>query len=320
MSGARHPNRHLRWSAAVAEIIILYQGPIVTRDEARSKGLLRFFTGIPCPHGHIDERYVSCNRCVECALISANKTYHENHDREVERRRDYYYRITKGRRRILSPRLYTGDITIYYSGPIISRVDAETLGLRHYFTGEHCARGHIAQRTVKRGSCIICKREQVKEYQKRHPEKVAEFAQRRKDSGSAAESSRRYYQSKANRPKINARRRKRNADDPLTRIRNCLRARLSAALKSSNLKKSLATYELIGCSIPDLINHIERQFASKMKWENYGKIWHIDHIIPVASFDLSKEEEQRACFHFTNLRPMLKKPNHSKGGKRTLLL
>ncbi len=42
-----------------------------------------------------------------------------------------------------------------------------------------------------------------------------------------------------------------------------------------------------------------------MNWENYGKFgWHIDHIIPCDSFDLTKEEEQRRCFHYSNLQPL----------------
>ena len=49
-----------------------------------------------------------------------------------------------------------------------------------------------------------------------------------------------------------------------------------------------------------------------MTWENYGE-WHIDHRKPCASFDLTKEEEQKMCFHFTNLQPMWASMNISKG-------
>ena len=41
-----------------------------------------------------------------------------------------------------------------------------------------------------------------------------------------------------------------------------------------------------------------------MTWENYGKYWHIDHIVPCYYFDLLKEEEQKRCFHYTNLQPL----------------
>ena len=51
-----------------------------------------------------------------------------------------------------------------------------------------------------------------------------------------------------------------------------------------------------------------------MSWDNYGK-WHIDHIIPCASFDLADETQQRLCFHFTNLQPLEASENMRKGCK-----
>ena len=52
-----------------------------------------------------------------------------------------------------------------------------------------------------------------------------------------------------------------------------------------------------------------------MTFENYGDYWHMDHIKPCASFDLNDEEEQKKCFHYTNLQPMEGKENMSKGSK-----
>ena len=53
-----------------------------------------------------------------------------------------------------------------------------------------------------------------------------------------------------------------------------------------------------------------------MTWKNWGvKGWHLDHIIPCASFDLSLPEEQKKCFHYTNLQPLWAEDNLSKGSK-----
>ena len=52
--------------------------------------------------------------------------------------------------------------------------------------------------------------------------------------------------------------------------------------------------------------HLESQFKPEMNWENHGKIWEIDHIKPCISFDLTNIEQQKQCFHYTNLQPLFK--------------
>ena len=51
-----------------------------------------------------------------------------------------------------------------------------------------------------------------------------------------------------------------------------------------------------------------------MNWENYGK-WHIDHIKPISKFDMTDQEEQKKCFHWSNLQPLWAEENISKGDK-----
>ena len=89
-----------------------------------------------------------------------------------------------------------------------------------------------------------------------------------------------------------------------------LRTRVYKALKGHD--KSLSTMFLIGCDIDYLMYHLQEQFVGGMSWDNYGD-WHVDHRLPCASFDLSKESEQRACFHYTNLQPLWAKENLKKG-------
>jgi hypothetical protein len=78
---------------------------------------------------------------------------------------------------------------------------------------------------------------------------------------------------------------------------------------------------LIGCEIDYLMYHLQHKFKKGMTWDNHGsgnngkgmKEWHIDHIKPCSSFDLSKPEEQQKCFHYTNLQPLWVKENWKKG-------
>jgi hypothetical protein len=60
--------------------------------------------------------------------------------------------------------------------------------------------------------------------------------------------------------------------------------------------------------------HIASQFRDGMTWENHGQ-WEIDHIKPVASFNLVEVDEQRKAFHFTNLQPLWKSENRRKADK-----
>jgi hypothetical protein len=92
------------------------------------------------------------------------------------------------------------------------------------------------------------------------------------------------------------------------------RKRLWDALKGNN--KSASTLNLLGCTVEFFKNYIEAKFVSGMSWDNYGE-WHIDHIKPCASFDLSVDSEQIACFHYTNLQPLWAKDNISKGARLT---
>jgi len=96
------------------------------------------------------------------------------------------------------------------------------------------------------------------------------------------------------------------------KITKGLRSRIREALKGKS--KSQHTLGLLDCSIKQLKQHLENLFKPGMTWNNYGN-WHIDHIKPCALFDLSKPEEQRKCFHYTNLQPLWATDNLKKGAK-----
>jgi hypothetical protein len=103
-------------------------------------------------------------------------------------------------------------------------------------------------------------------------------------------------------------------NDKNYRLRFLMRARLRKALLAQNAIKSKKTIEYIGCSIEKLRGYLEAKFTDGMTWENQGS-WHVDHIMPLSSFDLTKEYEiHRAC-HYTNLQPLWAKENIRKGAK-----
>jgi hypothetical protein len=105
----------------------------------------------------------------------------------------------------------------------------------------------------------------------------------------------------------------RQASDIQYVLRGRISKRILAAL-SRGLKKAGPTTELLGCDIPTLRAHLEALFLPGMTWEN-RRLWHVDHIRPCASFNLLDPEQQRCCFHYTNLQPLWAPDNIRKSDK-----
>ncbi len=95
-----------------------------------------------------------------------------------------------------------------------------------------------------------------------------------------------------------------------------IRRLVISGLKRQEVKKSQKTLKLLGCTRNELHKYIESKFKEGMDWTNYGyKGWHLDHIIPISSFDLNDPREQAKCFHYTNLQPLWHYDNFAKGDK-----
>jgi hypothetical protein len=126
-----------------------------------------------------------------------------------------------------------------------------------------------------------------------------------------------YNKNKKHLIKIDTKRKKERRKTDLNYKIICnLRGRISQALKSQKTHKDNSTLELLGCSKQELVEHLESQFQDGMSWENYGLYgWHIDHIIPVSSFDLSEPNQFKKCFHFSNLQPLWAIDNLRKSNK-----
>ena len=104
---------------------------------------------------------------------------------------------------------------------------------------------------------------------------------------------------------------KKYQSDPSYNLVIRLRSRVYVALKGKC--KSAATQELLGICADECRKYIEAQFTEAMTWQNI----HVDHIVPCASFDFTDPEQQRQCFHYTNLQPLLAKENLSKSATIT---
>lgn len=111
----------------------------------------------------------------------------------------------------------------------------------------------------------------------------------------------------------NAYKLKRMQNDPGFKMLRKLRDRHSKAVKAAGMNKRFRTTEVLGCTAEELKQYIEKQFKGNMNWENYGKVWHIDHIYPLALIDWNNSLEVARYCHYTNLQPLTVQENLTKG-------
>ena len=160
------------------------------------------------------------------------------------------------------------------------------------------------------------------EYRGKHKEKLREWGKRWREENKARalEGQRKWRQENRRRcnDTRNEYRKRRLVVDPAYRLLCLTRGRIKSALKG--LRKPAPTTQLLGAPLPDVLRHIERQFRRGMTWDNWGKVWHVDHIRPLAGFELSDPDQLAQACHFTNLRPLAVKENLSKGAKQVFLI
>lgn len=156
-------------------------------------------------------------------------------------------------------------------------------------------------------------------YYARHKDKYR--ARYERDRAALLEQQRRYREVNREKARATSRRwyhrnpargKQRLAADPQARLANALRKRLNMAVRRG-CKAGSAVADL-GCTIAALKVRFEAMFEPGMTWENYGD-WHIDHIVPLVTFDLTDRQQLLRACHYTNLQPLWREANLRKGAK-----
>jgi hypothetical protein len=115
---------------------------------------------------------------------------------------------------------------------------------------------------------------------------------------------------KQNKERLYQTQRLRYKNDINYKLSQNLRNRIKNAIIKNKDLSDIKARELLGCTLEEVRIYIESRFTEGMSWTNYGlKGWHIDHIKPINTFDLSDSEQRKQCFHYTNLRPLWAKDN-----------
>jgi hypothetical protein len=164
--------------------------------------------------------------------------------------------------------------------------------------------------------CKICCKEIDKLYRKNNRDKVLNASKKYDDSNRLElnrKARERYVIDKPSKIAYSIKyQNERYKKDAFYATKHKLRTRLQSAFRVSSWYKNTGTTKMLGCNYEVAFNHIEKQFIKGMNWEN-RTLWHIDHIIPLAS--AKTEEELIKLCHYTNLQPLWAEDNLKKGSK-----
>lgn len=235
----------------------------------------------------IRKRTYYCRKCYR----EKRKSYDQPYQKE--------YRKRKRREQGIGPRVY----------PPITKCCVCSVTL----TPENISPSRIKHHTYR---CHSCQTQYTRNWHKAHPHRHRERLEER-------------MRDPAEKEKIIAQRKARRKREYLKRgitisgkIESSLRGRLYKAIVAQTTSKTAHTSDLVGCSIAEVIKHLESLWSSGMTWENYGAYrkgkpmtWNVDHIKPIASFDLTDPEQQKQCFHWSNLQPLWAIDNIQKRDK-----
>lgn len=225
---------------------------------------------------------------------------------------------------------------------IVTRKEAKLKGLKRFYTGRACKRGHTEERYTTGGQCLGCERLRDSsrlEYKrklgvKRYAESPAVRAQvaaigkkNRSEYSSRPEviEHRKMYYEKtkdrqvakavnyylANKTLQNAKQNARRKANPIKWI---ARSMLSDVLKKVKLTKETSTETLLGYSSEELKVHLEGLFREGMQWSNHGE-WHVDHIKPVSAFIREGITCMKTINALSNLQPLWARENLTKHAK-----
>ncbi len=271
-------------------------GPFISRKQAQGQGLKHYFTGKPCKNSHVAPRFTRRGLCVDC---------NRAHNRRLQAAgyyRDYY-----------AERMGTDERF---------RLSKSADTRRHYH--KYIKTDPEKMRVMRDRNKRYAQTEEAKASQKKRMDAFIA-------SGKKAVSDRKYSQTAGGRAthrfaNNNYRMKVKEttgmsgtarslAKNPQQKIHSRLNTRMTSALFSAGVRKAHNTEELVGCSIKHLMEHLEKQFTPGMNSANHVK-WHIDHIRPCASFDLTDLKQQRQCFHYSNLQPLWARDNIEKADNK----
>ena len=188
-------------------------------------------------------------------------------------------------------------------------------GFRHVM----CSKGHYYSEVGRAsdGSCLKCRVDYQKEYRRKNKKRLAKLEKEYRDAHKkeCLEYKRKYRKEhpEVHRRSNRKRELKKLKTDPTFKLKVYLRNRIRDAIK--NNRKGGSAIRDLGCTIPFLKDYIAAKFHSGMTWENWGKVWELDHIQELHTFDLTDPIQFKQAVHYTNLQPLTIPDHKAKTAK-----
>lgn len=113
---------------------------------------------------------------------------------------------------------------------------------------------------------------------------------------------------------------KTEVDESLLQFRE--KRKWQIALRRYVLEKHKSSYyaPFFGLDIEKFREWIEYQFDGGLDWDNFSEAWQFDHIVPVAYFDFSNEEDMKLCWNFINIRVEYLQEKDNRSGRLDALV
>lgn len=172
-----------------------------------------------------------------------------------------------------------------------------------------------------KGHCYECQKTMSNEWKAKNKEKVAVYNKTYKAENKEEISEYNKQYDKANRAAINERVKRNHArlkeENPSFKIACTLRNRIYILMKINSTSKAAKTLDLLGCEMEFFMEWLAFNFEDGMTFANHGDTWHLDHTVPCSMFNLVDKDEQKKCFHWSNMKPMYANENIAKNNKAT---
>ena len=145
--------------------------------------------------------------------------------------------------------------------------------------------------------------------------KMNHYRWRQRNKDKIAANSKQWRTSERGRTKTNENTKRRELTDPGFLMTRRIRARIKIALQKAGTKKARKTLEYLGMTGREFMDYLLRHPSNDGRFNasNYGTEWVVDHIRPIASFDLTDEQQLKQAFHYSNCQPMDPAENLTKG-------